>query len=229
MAKEKSLVEEAIIQMKNLEEAVAENAKGILASTMKEEIKELVKESLSEQDDDEVEVDTDVEMEEPEMGDEEETDNDDMADMDDMDDMDDMEDDDEETIDLTDVDDEDEILRVFRLMGPDENIVVTKDEAGNINLKDEEDEYMIVGEGEEDDMLEGEWSEMDDMGMSDASIEEIVSKVFNDYEDEGEDGDEEEYVDYEEEGLFEQEGDEDPELYEEDGEDMGGYADHMEE
>ena len=229
MAKEKSLVEEAIIQMKNLEEAVAENAKGILASTMKEEIKELVKESLSEQDDDEVEVDTDVEMEEPEMGDEEETDNDDMADMEDMDDMDDMEDDDEETIDLTDVDDEDEILRVFRLMGPDDNIVVTKDEAGNINLKDEEDEYMIVGEGEEDDMLEGEWSEMDDMGMSDASIEEIVSKVFNDYEDEGEDGDEEEYVDYEEEGLFEQEGDEDPELYEEDGEDMGGYADHMEE
>jgi hypothetical protein len=46
MAKEKSLVEEAIIQMKNLEEAVAENAKGILASTMKQEIKDLVKESL---------------------------------------------------------------------------------------------------------------------------------------------------------------------------------------
>ena len=40
MAKEKSIVEEAIIQMRNLEEAVAENAKGILASTMKEEIKE---------------------------------------------------------------------------------------------------------------------------------------------------------------------------------------------
>ena len=49
MAKEKSLVEEAILSMKNLEEAVAENAKGILASTMKEEIKELVKESLTEQ------------------------------------------------------------------------------------------------------------------------------------------------------------------------------------
>jgi hypothetical protein len=66
MAKEKSIVEEAIIQMKNLEEAVAENAKGILASTMKEEIKELVKESLSEQED---EIDmTDVDMEEPEMG-----------------------------------------------------------------------------------------------------------------------------------------------------------------
>ena len=45
----KSLVEEALLQMKNLEEAVTENAKGILASTMKEEISELVKESLSEE------------------------------------------------------------------------------------------------------------------------------------------------------------------------------------
>lgn len=48
--KKRSLVEEALLQMKNLEEAVTENAKGILASTMKEEIKELVKESLTEED-----------------------------------------------------------------------------------------------------------------------------------------------------------------------------------
>lgn len=199
MAKEKSLVEEAIIQMKNLEEAVAENAKGILASTMKEEIKELVKESLSEQEEDEVEVDTDVEMEdepemdEPEMGDDEEGDDDMDTDNFDMDDE-------EDTIDLTDVDDEDEILRVFRLMGPDDNIVVTKDEAGNINLKDEEDEYMIVGENVGvdymSDMEEGEWSEMED--MDDESIEEIVSRVFDD-----KDGEDEEYEDYEEEEFYE--------------------------
>ena len=49
MTEKKSLVEEAILQMKNLEEAVAENAKGILASTMRQEIKDLVKESLKEQ------------------------------------------------------------------------------------------------------------------------------------------------------------------------------------
>jgi hypothetical protein len=48
MAENKSLVEEALLQMKNLEQVVAENAKGILASTMKEEISELVKESLKE-------------------------------------------------------------------------------------------------------------------------------------------------------------------------------------
>ena len=41
MTEKKSLVEEAILQMKNLEEAVAENAKGILASTMRQEIKDL--------------------------------------------------------------------------------------------------------------------------------------------------------------------------------------------
>ena len=129
MAKEKSLVEEAIIQMKNLEEAVAENAKGILASTMKEEIKELVKESLSEQEEEDAEVETedetDVEMEEPETeepemddeeGDDMETDNED-EDMS-MDSMD--------TIDLRGKS-HDQVLRVFELMDPEDKIVVTKD------------------------------------------------------------------------------------------------------
>ena len=59
MADKKNLVEEALLQMENLQEAITNNAKGILASTMKEEISELVKESLSEEE----EVDA-VEMEE---------------------------------------------------------------------------------------------------------------------------------------------------------------------
>ena len=190
MAKEKSLVEEAIIQMKNLEEAVAENAKGILASTMKQEIKDLVKESLSEQDN-EIETD-DVEVDEPagsddiadiDMGDDsdeegDEMDTDDMDDTeDDSDDEEDMDfddeedmDDEEDTIDLTDADD-DEVLRVFQLMGPDDNIVVTKDDKGNTHLKDEETgkEYMIVGE-----------QEMDEEGES---IESIVERMFGDDDD----------------------------------------------
>ena len=151
MAKEKSLVEEAIIQMKNLEEAVAENAKGILASTMKEEIKELVKESLSEQEEEDAEIETDVDMEEPEMeepemddeeGDDMDTDNED-EDMMSMDSMD--------TIDLTGQSDE-QVLRVFELMDPEDKIIVKKDNAGNINLKDNETnkEYMIVQEGDEE-------------------------------------------------------------------------------
>lgn len=204
MAKEKSLVEEAIIQMKNLEEAVAENAKGILASTMSQEIKELVKESLTEQDDEE--IDTEVDMDDIDMDtDMDDTEMDDIdVDMDMDDDMDtdniDMEDD-EDTIDLTDVDDDEEILRVFQLMGPEDNIVVTKDDSGNISLKDEENnkEYMIVGEGEEEfdeeveeEMYEGlddsedmdfDFEEEDEDDDSEG-IEDIISRVFdNDDED----------------------------------------------
>ena len=253
MAKEKSLVEEAIIQMKNLEEAVAENAKGILASTMKQEIKDLVKESLSEQDDDEIETD-DVEMEDPmgsddiaDMSDDSDEEGDEM-DTDDMDDEEDMnfgdEDDmdDEDTIDLTDADD-DEVLRVFQLMGPDDNIVVTKDDKGNTHLKDEGTgkEYMIVGESEEDeyemfgdtdkDMYENmyeyedtdeEMYEDDDMGEE--SIESIVERMFGS-DDEMEDEvefDFDEFDESDEDGMgdeeivYEIEMDEEDELDEED-------------
>ena len=201
MAKEKSLVEDAIIQMRNLEEAVAENAKGILASTMKEEIKELVKESLTEQE--EEEIDTDVEMDLP-MGDEMDTDNiDDLED--DEEESDEFgdnefnyedEDEDEDVIDLTREKDDLEILRVFSLLGPNDNVIVKKDEVGNINLKDGDKEYMIVGENEEEEdmeMFEGfgdfeDEEEEEDMEMSEEfgddeeseeSIEDIVSKVFD--------------------------------------------------
>ena len=42
MAK-KSILEKALLQVETLEEAVKANAKGILASTMKEEINDLLK------------------------------------------------------------------------------------------------------------------------------------------------------------------------------------------
>jgi len=216
MAKEKSIVEEAIIQMKNLEEAVAENAKGILASTMKEEIKELVKESLSEQEEDEIEM-TDVDMEGPEMGDEDEMDSEDMDMGMDMD-TDDEEEDMEEPIDLTDKSDE-EVLRVFQLMGPDDNIIVTKDDAGNINLKDEENEYMIVGESDmEEEFYEAEEDEsmntMEESWSTDESIDDIVSKMWDDeesddeeeemsFDDEESDDDQEEEMDFDDEEFSE--------------------------
>lgn len=206
MAKEKSLVEDAITQIKGLEDVLAENAKGILRSTMKEEISDLVKESLSEEDD-EIEMEFDTEELEDEGSEDSEGDDDNeefekelSLDIDDLGlgiDMD-MDDEDEETIDLTDIDDEDEILRVFSLMGPEDNIVVTQDDAGNINLKDEEKEYMIVGEGEEefDIELEEDLDFDEDIEVSEGdeeiheedmdvepefdeeSIEDIVSRVF---------------------------------------------------
>ena len=209
MAKEKSIVEEAIIQMKNLEEAVAENAKGILASTMKEEIKELVKESLSEQEEDEIEM-TDVDMEEPEMETDDEMDSDEMdmgMDMDTDDEMEDM----EEPIDLTDKSDE-EVLRVFQLMGPDDNIIVTKDDAGNINIKDEENEYMIVGESDmEEEFYEEEEpsQEMEESYSTEESIEDIVGRMFDDEEDE-----DEEEMSFNDEESYEEESEGDEIMYE---------------
>ena len=100
----KSLVEEALLQMKNLEEVVSENAKGILASTMKEEISELVKESMKNEAEEEVELD-DIESEEGDESSEE-----DEMDMD-MD----MEDEDEMELDL----DSDDMEDAFEELGDD--------------------------------------------------------------------------------------------------------------
>jgi hypothetical protein len=238
MANEKSLVEEAIIQMKNLEEAVAENAKGILASTMSQEIKDLVKESLSEQEEDEVETDVDVEdMDDSDdtmdmdMDDESEDDMDD-TEMDNIDmDFGDEMDDEDDVIDLTDADDE-EVLRVFQLMGPEDNIIVTKDESGNTHLKDEETgkEYMIVGEGEEE--MDESWNEMDeeedmeiekeDMEIEEEDIDEetiesIVERMFG--SDDEMEFDDEEDIEFDDEEMFESDEDMDEEMFESD-EDM---------
>jgi hypothetical protein len=242
MAKEKSLVEEAIIQMKNLEEAVAENAKGILASTMSQEIKELVKESLTEQDDEE--IDTEVDMDDMEMDtDMDDTEMDDVdVDMDMEDDMDtdnmDMDMDDEDTIDLTDIEDDEEILRVFQLMGPEDNIVVTKDDSGNISLKDEENnkEYMIVGEGEDEEMFEQfddefefeDEDEEDEDEMDSEGIEDIISRVFDNDDEDSEFGESDEMMFDEEEEMDDEEivyeisfdDEDDSELEEEDDMDM---------
>jgi hypothetical protein len=48
---EKSILEQALLQVQTLEEAVKTNAKGILASTMKQELNDLLRESLEEEDD----------------------------------------------------------------------------------------------------------------------------------------------------------------------------------
>jgi hypothetical protein len=81
-------------------------------------------------------------------------------------------------------------------MEPTDSFVVTKDESGNIHLKDEDKEYMIVQEGEEmesemeeeysemdEEMEETMHSEMDEVMDSDSSIEEIVANVFGDSSD----------------------------------------------
>ena len=199
MSYNKNVVEDALFQIKNLEETLQENAKGILQSTMSEEIRQLVKESLREQDEDEIEPlmpdaeETDMEDDEMAMDDDDEME-DDEFDMDDdemaMDDdeMDDEDDEmDDETIDMTDASDS-EVLRVFKAMGDEDGIIVKK-EGGNIHLKDGEDEYMIhLGESElgmetEDAYYDG-LSEDDEMyGDADVDMEGAIYEIEMDDED----------------------------------------------
>ena len=201
MAKEKNLVEDALIQMKNLEEAVAENAKGILASTMKQEIKDLVKESItSEQEEDEIEVDDEMDMD-MDMDSDDEIDMDMDMDSDDEIDMDmDMDSDDEgeidmddEVIDLSDMDISDEdLLKVFLSMDENDGIVVKKDNQ-MINLKDEntDKEYLIQTESEEEMDMEIDEEEMD------MDIDQIINSVFGSKETANEMEDDLEEVVYE--------------------------------
>jgi len=156
--------------MKNLEEAVTENAKGILASTMKEEISELVKESLSDKEIEEMSSE-EMESEEKEKGDhdmgtemkeQEELDME-IEDMDDeedemefedesdeMEDEDDMEMDSDEMLmmdlpgDDLEVDDEEEILLPLDLTGAsDEEILKVFKAMG------EEDGIVVTQDGDE--------------------------------------------------------------------------------
>jgi len=203
----KTVVEEAVIQMKNLEDALKENAKGILASTMRQEIKSLVKESLKEQDevdtDDEEEVDIvspddeeDVNVDDEETFDVEDDDmdleDDDMdvedEDMDDEDeDMDvnmdlDM-DDEEETIDMRGASDED-VAVVFSKMGKNDKVSIEK--IGDYyDLKDTENdtEYIIkLNESDEDEfgsMMGSRFKDEDRFGS-------MMSSSFDDEENDEE-------------------------------------------
>jgi hypothetical protein len=107
---EKSILEQALLQVQTLEEAVKQNAKGILASTMKQELNDLLKESEEEEDElpeeevndmsEQPEVDSEDEDEE-EGGEEnlDDLDNEDEDSMDGMGDTEDMDDEDMEGMD----------------------------------------------------------------------------------------------------------------------------------
>jgi len=189
MQENKNLVEEALIQMKNVEEAITENAKGILASTMKEEIGQLVKESLSEQDeidvdaevddvdiendaDNEIEVDSDSSIEDIETG----VPSDDMGmDMDMEDSMGDMSLD--EPIDLSDIEDDDFLLKVFKSMDEEDGIIIKKDD-NDVHLVDNNSdvEYLIkLGESMEENYESMEYNEE----MSDDQTQLVIDKIFS--------------------------------------------------
>jgi len=236
MQENNKLVQEALIQMKQVEEAIAENAKGILASTMKEEINQLVKESLSEQEEDEIELD--VDMDDEMDSDEEDMEFDMDSDNEDEDEMDmdfDMDmDSDESPIDLTGASDE-EILKVFKAMGEKDGIIVQKD-GNDIHLTDNDNdsEYLVkLGESQHDmyeyDMDEEMDEEMDedmneDMSfemeeeMDDQTTDDVLDAIFanGSMNDMGSDQDDEEEIMFEiefneEDGDLEDDDDDDDE------------------
>ncbi len=138
----KSVLEQALLEAQQLEEAVKSNAKEILASTMKQEIEELVKESLNEQDEfveDEIE---DIEVPAVEDEDQEEEVSVDLPDDEEAMVTIDV-DTDVEPLDLTAASDT-EVLKVFKAMGADDGVVITQDD-NVIDIEDQEagTEYKI--------------------------------------------------------------------------------------
>ena len=71
---QKSILEQALLQVQTLEEAVKQNAKGILASTMKQELSDLLKESLEEEEEVKVDDTEETPIDEQPTPDEEEKD-----------------------------------------------------------------------------------------------------------------------------------------------------------
>ena len=175
MAK-KSLVEEALLEAKAIEESVKRSAKEILPSVLRKEINELVKESINEIDeiemdseemldvigDDDMDMDTDLDM-----------------DMDMNIDMDAVE------LDLT-ASSDDEVMKVFKKMGPEDEIEVVKTGDG-VTLTDGNEEYEIknVSEGhhkKDETMYEIELD--DDMNeMMDDDMNEMMDDDMNELED----------------------------------------------
>ena len=165
----KSILEQALLEATQLEEAVKSNAKEILARTMKQEIEELVKESVEEEIESDEELDTEG-VEDVEV-DIEDVDLEDIIPMDDEEGIE-VEDelmlqmmsDDEEPLDLTMATD-DEVLKVFKAMGPEDGIVVSMDdetidledaEAGTeyrIEINEEKEPYKLRKEMEKDETI----------------------------------------------------------------------------
>jgi len=187
MQPEKNLVEEALIQMKQIEDVLSESAKGILSSTMKEEINELVKESLNEQEDeDEMDIDMDSEDDmEMDSEDDMEMDMDDEDDMEmGMDDEDEMEDEDDMEMDDDVIDmrgaSQSELLKVFKAMDGDDGIIISKN-GEDISLTDEDSdsEYLIkLGE-----QIENFGSDIDEEYMEGDYVEEDYDMELDEEDD----------------------------------------------
>jgi hypothetical protein len=214
MKKTNSIIEEALIEASQLEEAVKEVGKEVLASAMKQEIEDLIKSSLTEEEEVESPEMDSMGMETPEMSEVPE-----MPEMDDEDsEMPEMDDEegDEEVMDMTQASDTD-VIKVFKAMGPEDSIEVTKTENG-VRFKDGDKEYILQMEGVEE--------------MTDEELDEYLDEAsfgdFDDLEIEMDDDDDDDEVLYD----IEMDDDEDEEfegwmreMMDEDNEELDEYGD----
>ena len=204
MAEKKSVLEEALLDIKNIQNALNANTKEILRSVAREEIDSVVKESLKE----EIYTEEDVEegMHMPNEGYAEtgqmegmETDLDEMY----MD----------EEMDLTDASD-DEVIAIYKRLSGDDEIEIVGDEmklnisepgeyivknfrsSSEIETMDDEDMDIDMDDIEIEDMDDmddmGDMDDMDDMGdMEDTEDDDMEYEIEID-DEEGDEGDDEE-------------------------------------
>ena len=181
---QKSVLEQALLQVNTLEEAVKQNAKGILSSVMKQELNDLLKEQAEDEEQPIVPDEEEQDVTGVEPGDEETSISDETADDTDSEDEEGMpslddeasddemadetaDDDSEDVLDMTSASD-DEVLKVFKAMKPEDGIVVKKD-GDTITFSDEDDEYIIKldqEDSEEEEEVNSDFS-MDDINESD--------------------------------------------------------------
>jgi len=149
---QKSILEQALLQVQTLEEAVKANAKGILASTMKEELNSLLKEQ-EDKDPEEEENDvpgvtgdeeTSISDKEPD-GDADDEDSEELPavsdETEDEPEMDASDEDSDDVLDMTGAS-EAEVMKVFKAMKPEDGIVVKKD-GDTVQFSDGDNEYII--------------------------------------------------------------------------------------
>ena len=221
----KSIVESTLLQIKAVEDAISENAKGILASTMKEEISELVRESLGSKRrirEQEEEPTVDVEDEEEfDVEDEEEFDVEDEVEVDVEEDPEGTEEPESEMLSADfegqglepQVGDNEmpplnmtqapmkDVFKVFKAMGDQDGIVVVKDE-DDVYLKDGENEYIIRTGADETNTEEMMSSNMNENVLYELVINEQEEEEYESWSKEVDEQEEEEYESEQHESYF---------------------------
>jgi hypothetical protein len=186
----KSILEQALLQVETLEEVMKANAKSILSSTMKKEIKEMLKEEDEEEDEEEVEEPKSQEEEEEESDEEESYDDEEESDEDDdmmatdnempnfMDDDEDEDEEDDEPLDLTNASDE-EVIKVYKSLKPEDGVIVKKS-GDDIKMKTDDDEYLIrLNDEDDENEMEFDENEMESDYMNEMDSDEMDSDEMN--------------------------------------------------